>query len=270
MKILVTVKRVPDPEMRPKIKGGGLDLAGVSWVMNTFDEYAVETALRLNEKADSGEKLGEIVVLSIGPKDVAMQMRNALAMGADRGIRVEATDEQLDSDSVARIVTAVAKLEKPDLVLLGKQAVDGDSNQVPQLVAGMLGWPQATFAASVEVDGDGLLVGREVDAGLETKRVKLPAVVSADLRVIQPKAVKNHKTPDSHAYAEGPRYASIKGITAARKKELKEMTVADLGVTLGPKVKWTQVDAPPARKAGIKVADVNELIKKLHEEAKVL
>jgi len=271
VKILVTVKRVPDPEMRPKIKGGALDLAGVSWVMNTFDEYAVETALRLNEKADTGEKLGEIVVLSIGPKEVAMQMRNALAMGADRGIRVEAGDEQLDSESVARIVAAVAKQEKPDLILLGKQAVDGDSNQVPQIVAGLLGWPQATFAASVEVDGDGsLLVGREVDAGLETKRVKLPAVVSADLRVIQPKAVKNHKTADSHTYAEGPRYASIKGITAARKKELKELTVADLGVTLAPKVKWLSVEAPPARKAGIKVADVNELIKRLHEEAKVL
>jgi electron transfer flavoprotein beta subunit len=201
-----------------------------------------------------------------------MQMRNALAMGADRGIRVDAGDEQLDSESVARIVAAVAKRESPDLVLLGKQAVDGDSNQVPQLVAGMLGWPQATFAAAVEVDKDGksLLVGREVDAGLEIKRVQLPAVVSADLRVIQPKAVKNGKTPESHEYAEGPRYASIKGITAARKKEIKELTVADLGVTLGPKVKWLSVEAPPARKAGIKVADVNELIKKLHEEAKVL
>ena len=272
MKILVTVKRVPDPEMRPKIKGGALDLAGVSWVMNTFDEYAVETALRLNEKADTGEKLGEIIVLSIGPKEVAMQVRNALAMGADRAIRVDAGDEQLDSDSVARIVAEVARREKPDLILMGKQAVDGDSNQVPQIVAGLLGWPQATFAASVEVDADGksLLIGREVDAGLEIKKVPLPAVVSADLRVIQPKAVKNHKTPDSHQYAEGPRYASIKGITAARKKELKELTVAALGVTLAPKVKWLSVEAPPARKAGIKVADVNELIKKLHEEAKVL
>jgi electron transfer flavoprotein beta subunit len=272
VKILVTVKRVPDPEMRPKIKGGGLDLAGVSWVMNTFDEYAVETALRLNEKADSAEKLGEIVVLSVGPKDVAMQVRNALAMGADRAIRVEATDEQLDSDTVARIVAEVARREKPDLVLMGKQAVDGDSNQVPQIVAGLLGWPQATFAASVEAspDGKSLLVGREVDAGLEIKKVPLPAVVSADLRVIQPKAVKNAKTPDSHQYAEGPRYASIKGITAARKKEVKEMTAADLGVTLAPKVKWLAVEAPPARKAGIKVADVNELIKRLHDDAKVL
>jgi electron transfer flavoprotein beta subunit len=272
VKILVTVKRVPDPEMRPKLKGGALDLTGVSWVMNTFDEYAVETALRLNEKADSGEKLGEIVVLSIGPKDVAMQIRNALAMGADRAIRVDAGDEQLDSDSVARIVAEVARREKPDLVLMGKQAVDGDSNQVPQIVAALLGWPQATFAASVELaaDGKSLTVGREVDAGLELKRVPLPAVVSADLRVIQPKAVKNGKTADSHAYAEGPRYASIKGITAARKKELKEITAADLGVTLAPKVKWLGVEAPPARKAGIKVADVAELVKRLHDEAKVL
>jgi electron transfer flavoprotein beta subunit len=272
VKILVTLKRVPDPEMRPKIKGTALDLAGVNWVMNTFDEYAVETALRLNEKADSGEKLGELVVLSIGPKEVATQMRNALAMGADRGIRVDSTDEQLDSDSVARVVAAVVGREKPDLVLMGKQAVDGDTNQAPQIVAALLGWPQATFAASVELSADGksLVVGREVDAGVEQKRVALPAVVSADLRVILPKAVKNGKTPDSHTYSEGPRYASIKGITAARKKEIKELTLADLGVTIAPKVKWIAVEAPPARKAGIKVADVPELIKKLHEEAKVL
>ncbi len=272
MKILVTVKRVPDPEMRPKFKAGALDLAGANWVMNPFDEYAVETALRLNENAGSAEKLGEVIVLSIGPKEVSMQVRNALAMGADRAIRVDATDEQLDSDSVARIVQAVVEREKPDLLLMGKQAVDGDANQVPQIVAARLSWPQATFAATVEVTdgGKALLVGREVDAGLETKKVKLPAVVSTDLRVIQPKAVKNGKTPDSHTYAEGPRYASIKGITAARKKELKEITVADLGLTLAPTVKWLGVEPPAARKAGIKVADVNELVKRLHDEAKVL
>ena len=272
MKILVTMKRVPDPEMRPKIKGNALDLAGVNWVPNTFDEYAVETALRLNEKADSAEKLGEVVVLSIGPKEVATQMRNALAMGADRGIRVDSSDAELDADAVARIVAAVVAREKPDLLLMGKQAVDGDSNQVPQIVAGLLGWPQATFAAAVELaaDGKSVTVGREVDAGLETKRVPLPAVVSADLRVIQPKAVKNGKTPESHTYSEGPRYASIKGITAARKKEIKDLTLAELQVTAAPKVKWLAVEAPPARKAGIRVADVPELVKRLHEEAKVL
>jgi electron transfer flavoprotein beta subunit len=272
VKILVTIKRVPDPEMRPKIKGNALDLAGANWVLNPFDEYAIETALRLNEKADSGEKLGEVVVLSLGTKDVATQMRNALAMGADRGVRVEAADGDLDSDTVARAVAAVVAREKPDLLLMGKQAVDGDANQVPQIVAGLLGWPQATFAATVELAGDGksLTVGREVDAGLEQKRVRLPAVVSTDLRVIQPKAVKNGKTPDSHTYSEGPRYASIKGITAARKKEIRELTLAELGVAAAPKVKWIAVEAPPARKAGIKVADVAELLRRLHEEAKVL
>jgi electron transfer flavoprotein beta subunit len=272
VKILVTVKRVPDPEIRPKFKGNALDTSGTTWVVNTFDEYAVETALRLNEKADSSEKLGETVVLSIGPDEVSMQIRNALAMGADRAIRVDATDENLDSDSVARIVAKVAEQEKPDLLLLGKQAVDGDSNQVGQIVAGLLNWPQATFAATVEVapDGKSITVGREVDAGLEIKRVPLPAVLTCDLRSILPQAVKNTKTPASHTYAEGPRYASVKGIMAARKKEIKTVSLADLGITLAPKVTWLGVEAPAGRKAGIKVADVPELIKRLHEEAKVL
>jgi electron transfer flavoprotein beta subunit len=270
VKILVTVKRVPDPEQRPKFKGSALDLSAATWVVNTFDEYAVETALRLNENAATAEKQGEVVVLSIGPKDVATQIRNALAMGADRGIRVEATDDQLDSDAVARIVAKVVEQEKPDLLLLGKQAVDGDSNQVGQIAAGLLGWPQATFAATVEASGDALLVGREVDSGVETKKIKLPAVLTVDLRSISPKAIKNGKTPDSHEYADGPRYASIKGITAARKKEIKELTLEQLGVSAAPKVKFLSVDAPPPRKAGIKVADVAELVKKLHTEAKVL
>src|SRR5262249_33247296 len=192
--------------MRPKFKGQSLDLTGVTWVVNTFDEYAVETALRLNEKADTGEKLGETVVLTIGPKEVSMQVRNALAMGADRGIRVDGQDADLDADAVARVIAAVAKQEQPDLILMGKQAVDGDSNQAAQIVAGLLGWPQATFAATIEVAGDGksVVVGREVDAGLEEKRVPLPAVVSCDLRSIQPAAVKNGKTAATHAYAEGP------------------------------------------------------------------
>jgi electron transfer flavoprotein beta subunit len=272
LKILVTVKRVPDPEMRPKFKGNSLDLSGVTWVVNTFDEYAVETALRLNEKADSAEKLGETIVLSIGPDEVSMQIRNALAMGADRAVRVDATDETLDSDAVARIVAKVVEREKPDLVLCGKQAVDGDANQVGQIVAGLLGWPQATFAASLEVadDGKSITVGREVDAGMEMKKVPLPAVITCDLRSILPAAVKNGKTPAAHAYAEGPRYASVKGIMAARKKEIKATSLADLGLTLAPKVTWLGVDAPPARKAGMKVADVPELIKRLHDDAKVL
>jgi electron transfer flavoprotein beta subunit len=272
VKILVTVKRVPDPEMKPKIKGTALDLSGANWVVNTFDEYAVETALRLCEKGDTGERSGEVVVLSIGPKDAAQQLRAALAMGADRGILVEGADENLDSDSVARVVKAVVEKEQPDLVLLGKQAVDGDANQVGQILAGLLGWPQATFAATVAVGADekSVTVGREVDAGVETKKVPLPAVVTVDLRVIAPKSVKNAKTPESHSYAEGPRYASLKGIMAAKKKKLDEITVEGLGVKLEPKVKWLGVEAPSARKAGIKVGDVAELVKRLHDEAKVL
>ena len=272
MKILVTVKRVPDPEQRPKFKGTALDLSGANWVVNTFDEYAVETALRLTENGATAERAGEVVVLTVGPKDAAQQLRSCLAMGADRGILVEATDDQLDSDSVARIVKAVVEREKPDLLLMGKQAVDGDANQVAQIAAGLLGWPQACFAATVELAGDekSVTVGREVDSGVEVKKIPLPGVVTVDLRIIAPKSVKNAKTPDSHVYAEGPRYASLKGIMAAKKKELKETPVAELGITLAPKQKWLSVEPPPARKAGIKVADVPELVKRLHDEAQVL
>ena len=272
MKILVTVKRVPDPEQKPKFKGAALDLSGASWVINTFDEYAVETALRLTEKADSATKLGEVVVVSIGDKDAGKQARQALAMGADRGILVVAPEEQLDSDVAARLLKVVVEREKPDLVVMGKQAVDGDTNQVGQILATLLGWPQATFAAAVYLaaDGKSLVATREIDSGVEMKKITLPGVLTVDLRVITPKAVTNHQTPDTHAYAEGPRYPSLKGIMAAKKKELKEIPAAELGVPLTPKVKWLSVEAPAGRKAGIKVADVPELIRRLHDDAKVL
>jgi electron transfer flavoprotein beta subunit len=270
VKILVTAKRVPDPEQKLKFKGSALDLSGVNWVLNPFDEYAVEAALRLIENAATSEKQGEVVVVSIGPKEVAQQIRSALAMGADRGIRVEGDDEQLDSEQVARIFQKLCEREKPDLVLMGKQAVDGDDNQVPQLLAGYLGLPQACFAATIEVAGTALVIGREVDAGVETKKVPLPAVVSVDLRIVAPKGVVNHKTPDTHTYAEGPRYASLKGIMAAKKKPLEETDAAKLGVTLAPRVKVLSVEAPPQRKAGIKVGSVDELWAKLKNEAKVL
>jgi electron transfer flavoprotein beta subunit len=270
VKILVTAKRVPDPEQKLKFKGTALDLGGVNWVLNPFDEYAVETALRLNENAASNEKLGEVVVLSIGPKDVEQQIRSTLAMGADRGIRVEGTDDTLDSEQVARIIAKVVETEKPDLVLMGKQAVDGDSNQAAQLVAAYLGWPQACFAASLETADKAMIVGREVDAGVETKKVPLPAVVSVDLRIVAPKGVNNHKTPDTHTYAEGPRYASLKGIMAAKKKPLAVTDPAKLGVTLTPRVKVLSVEPPPQRKAGVKVGSVEELWGKLKNEAKVV
>jgi len=272
VKILVTVKRVPDPEQRPKFKGNTLDVSGANWVLNPFDEYAVETALRLTENGATGERSGEVIVLSIGPKDAQQQMRSALAMGADRGILVDGADETLDADSVARIVKAVVDKEKPDLVIMGKQAVDGDANQTGQILAGLLGWPQATFAASVELAADekALTVGREVDAGVETKKIPLPGVCTVDLRIVAPASVKNAKTPPSHAYADGPRYASLKGIMAAKKKAIAETKLADLGVTVAAKVKLVGVEAPPPRKAGIKVADINELVKRLVEEAKAL
>ncbi|MSP17873.1 MAG: electron transfer flavoprotein subunit beta/FixA family protein [Myxococcales bacterium] len=272
MKILVTVKRVPDPELRPKFKGPELDLSSVSWVVNTFDEYAVETALRLVENGATSERAGEVVVLSIGPKESGQQLRSCLAMGADRGILVDATDAALDSDVVARIVQAVVEREKPDLLLMGKQAVDGDSNQVGQLVAGLCGWPQATFAATIALAADekSVTVGREVDAGLETKRIPLPGVVTVDLRSVMPRSVSNARTPETHAWAEGARYASLKGIMAAKKKPIEELTPAALGVTMTPRVKVVSVEAPPARKAGIKVKDIAELVQRLHDEAKVI
>lgn len=273
MKILVTLKRVPDPEQRIQIVGGALDLASTNYVVNPFDEYAVEAALRLTEKADEGNKrLGEVIVLTIGPEDVTQQLRSALAMGADRAILVSGSDDMLDSEQVARLIVAVYNQEKPDLLLMGKQTVDGDGNQVAQLVAGYLGLPQACFAASLELaqDRKSMIVSREVDGGTEFKEVQLPAVVTVDLRIVLPDSVKNHITPNDHKYNEGPRYASLKGIMAAKKKTIASFDPSALGVALTPRVKLLSIEAPAERKAGVKVASVDELIDKLKHEAKVL
>ena len=273
MKILNMLKRIPDPEQKLKFKGTAVDLTGANWVPNQFDEYAVETSLRLTENASSGNaRTGEVVVASIGPKEVQQQLRAALAMGADRGILIDGNDDTLDAEIVARTVIKLVDKEKPDLVLMGKLAADSEDNQVGQLVAAYLGWPQATFAATIEVveGGKALHVSREVDSGVETKRVALPAVVTVDLRVIAPSAVKNGVTAATHAYAEGPRYASLKGIMAAKKKTIEETTLDKLGVTAKQRVKTVSVEAPPARKAGVKVGSVDELVNKLHNEAKVL
>jgi len=272
VKILVPIKRVPDPELKTKIKDGAIDLSGASWVVNPFDEYAVETALRLLENAEAGSKDGEVVVVTIGPADAAQQLRSALAMGADRAIRVDAEDKTLDSRAVVAVLEKIIAEEKPDLVVMGKQAVDGDANQVPQMLAGKLDLPQATFAASVELAADkkSVTVGREVDAGVEYKKIAVPGVISVDLRIVGPNAVKNHVTPDSYAYAEGPRYASLKGIMAAKKKPLAEKKLADYGVEASPNIKEVKVDLPPPRAAGQIVADIPTLVKKLVEEAKAL
>jgi electron transfer flavoprotein beta subunit len=271
VKILVTAKRVPDPEQKVKLKGGVMDLTGMNFVVNPFDEYAVEAALRLTESGPgSADRAGEVVVLSIGPKDCTQQIRGCLAMGADRGILVEGSDDTLDSEQVARIVAAVYQREKPDLLLMGKQAVDGDNNQAAQLAAGYLNLPQACFAASIELAADGktVTVGREVDGGTEFKKIPLPGVVSVDLRIVLPKAVR--RAGVEAEYPEGPRYASLKGIMKAKKKTIEELTATALGVQSAARVRLVSLAPPPQRKAGVIVASVEELVGKLQNEAKVL
>ena len=272
MKILVPLKRVPDPELKTKVKDGAIDLSGATWVVNTFDEYAVEAALRLVENAADGSRDGEVVVVTIGPDDAAQQLRSALAMGADRAIRVDAEDANLDAGVVVATLRALIEAEKPDLVLMGKQAVDGDANQVGQMLAGVLDLPQATFAASIELGADkkSVTVGREVDAGVEYKKIPLPAVVTVDLRIISPKAVINHVTPDSHEYQEGPRYASLKGIMQAKKKPLDQKSLGDLGVNATPVTKQLAVELPPPRPPGRVVGSVQELVQALATERKAL
>jgi len=249
VKILVTVKRVPDPETVIKIApdGAGIVTDNVKWVVNPFDEIAIEEALRIKEKAGGAD----VVLVSIGQKTAQEQLRTGLAMGADRAILVLA-EQALEPLAVARVLAKLAESEKPDLVLMGKQAIDDDSNCAGQMLAELLGWPQATFASKVELDGKSAKVTREVDGGLETLGVALPAIVTADLRLNE------------------PRYASLPGIMKARKKELKEIEVGSLGVDVAPKVKLVKMDPPPKRQAGKKVASVEELVNLLHTEAKVI
>jgi electron transfer flavoprotein beta subunit len=276
VKILVPVKRVPDPTQKAKIKDGHIDLTGASWIVNTFDEYAVETALRLLENGADNTRLpgGEIVVVTLGPDDAAKELRTCLAMGADRAIHVVTSDAEIDSLVVVKVLSAIVAAEKPDLVIMGKQAVDGDANQVGQMLAGKLGWPQATFAASVELAKDklaSLLVGREVDGGVEYKRVPVPAVVTVDLRIVAPRAVRNGVTPESHNYSgEGARLPSLKGIMAAKKKPMTVAKLADYGAQPSPVIKELSVTLPPPRPPGQIVPDIATLVKKLADEAKAL
>ncbi len=250
MKILVTAKRVPDPESVLKINadGTGFVTDNLKWVVNPFDEIAIEEALRIKEKVAGSE----VVLVSIGKKETQEQLRTGLAMGADRAILVLADD--VEPLGVARVLQKIADTEKPDLVLMGKQAIDDDSNCAGQMLAELLGWPQATYASKVELSGDqkSAKVTREVDGGLETLELPMPALVTADLRLNE------------------PRYASLPGIMKARKKELKEIPVADLGVDVTPKVKVVKLETPPKRSAGRKVESVQELVRILHDEAKVI
>ncbi len=263
MKILVTAKRVEDPESKIKVKpdGSGIVTEGVGYKINPFDEIAVEEALRLVAKHQ-----GEVVVVSIGSDKVQTEMRSAMAMGADRGIWVK-HDGPCDADLAARLLKAVIEKEKPDLVLLGKQAIDDDQNQAGQILAELLGWGQATFASKMEsleseaeaaktpgiaIDGKSAKVVREVDGGVETLQVELPAVITCDLRLNK------------------PRYASLPGIMKAKKKPIAEMAPAALGVDTAVKVKVVKLSPPPGRKAGIIVPDVATLVQKLKSEAKVI
>ena len=251
MKILVTVKRVPDPETSIKVKpdGSGIVTDNIKWVVNPFDEIAVEEALRIKEKVAGSE----VVLVSVGSKVVQEQLRTGLAMGADRAILVVAEDG-LEPLAVAHVLQKIVDTEKPELVIMGKQSIDDDSNAAGQMLAELLGWPQATFASKLELAGDqkSATVTREVDGGLETLSFPLPASSRAT-------CVSNE-----------PRYASLPGIMKARKKEMKEIPVADLGVDVAPKAKIVKMEPPPKRQAGKKVASVDELVNLLHTEAKVI
>ena len=249
MKILVTVKRVPDPETVIKVNPGGTGIVtdNIKWVVNPFDEYGIEEALRIKEK-NAGS---EVVLVSIGTQAAQEQLRTGLAMGGDRAILVK-TDEALEPLAVARVLTKVVESEKPDLVILGKQAIDDDSNQTGQMLAALMNWPQATFASKLKLEGEKAQVTREVDGGLETISIKLPAVVTTDLRLNE------------------PRYVTLPNIMKAKKKTLENLKPEALGVDVTPRLATVKVIEPSKRKAGIKVADVKALVDKLRNDAKVL
>lgn len=272
MKILVTVKRIPDPDESLKFAGGGLDTSSSKWVPNAFDEYAVETALRLAEVAGKRDRLAEVIVMSICPAKQRQHVTQFLAMGADRGVVVDADDSELDTIAVSKAIAAVAKSEGVDLTIVGKLSQDNEGNQVAQRVAGLLNVPQAGFAATVKWDKNAgtLDVGREVDDGVEHKLVPLPAVVSVDLRVVLPTSIKNGVTADSHTYQEGPRLASLRGITMAKRKKVKVLKLSDIGVSSAGSEQVVAVAPPPARPSGQIVGSVEELHEKLAKEAKVL
>ena len=244
MKALVCVKRVIDYNVKPRVKsdGSGVDLANVKMSMNPFDEIAIEEAIRLKEKG----VVTEIVAVSVGPQKAQETLRTALAMGADRAILVM-TDDTVEPLAVAKIVKAIADEEQPGLIITGKQAIDDDCNQVGQMIAALLGRPQGTFANEIAVEGDVIVVKREVDGGLETVKLMLPAIVTTDLRLNE------------------PRYASLPNIMKAKNKPMAQKTPADYGVDTTPRLKTLKVGEPPVRSAGIKVPDVDTLVAKLKE-----
>jgi electron transfer flavoprotein beta subunit len=249
MKILVPVKRVVDFNVKIRVKadGSGVELANIKMSMNPFDEIAVEEAIRLKEAG----KATEIVAVSIGPTQASETIRTALAMGADRGILVKA-DGVIEPLAVAKILKAIVEAEKPGLVIMGKQAIDDDCNQTGQMLAALLGWSQGTFASKLALDGDNVTVTREVDGGLQTVKLKAPAIVTTDLRLNE------------------PRYASLPNIMKAKKKPIEEKAPGDYGVDIKTRLQVLKTTEPPGRKSGVKVGSVAELIGKLKDEAGVL
>ncbi len=249
MKILVAVKRVVDYNVKVRAKGDGsaVDLANVKMAINPFCEIAVEEAVRLKEKGIATE----VIAVSIGPQTAQEQIRTALALGADRGILIK-TDSDLEPLAVAKCLKKVCEQEEPGIVLLGKQAIDGDNNQTGQMLAALTGYPQGTFASVLTVENGGAKVTREIDGGLQTLSLKLPAIVTSDLRLNE------------------PRYASLPNIMKAKKKPIDNTTPEELGVDVAPRTKLLKVEPPAERKAGIKVADVAQLVDKLKNEAKVI
>jgi electron transfer flavoprotein beta subunit len=249
MKILVPVKRVVDFNVKIRVKpdGSGVELANIKMSMNPFDEIAVEEAIRLKEAG----KATEIVAVSIGPAQASETIRTALAMGADRGILVK-TEGPVEPLAVAKILRAIVEAEKPGLVILGKQAIDDDSNQTGQMLAALLGWSQGTFASKLAIDGDSVTVTREVDGGLQTVTLKAPAIITTDLRLNE------------------PRYASLPNIMKAKKKPIEEKAPDAYGVDITPRLQVIKTTEPPGRKSGAKVGSVAELVTKLKDEAGIL
>lgn len=248
MKVLVPVKRVVDPNVKIRVKSdnSGVELSNVKMAMNPFDEIAIEQAIRLVE----GGTAQEIIAVSMGAQQCQETIRTALAMGADRGIHVK-SDEELQPLAVAKLLKVIIEKELPDLVIMGKQAIDDDSNQTGQMLAGLLGWGQGTFASNIDIADGKITVTREIDGGLETVALALPAVVTTDLRLNE------------------PRYASLPNIMKAKKKPIDELTPEDLGVDTAPRLTILKVEDPPRREPGVLVKDVVELVDKLHNEARI-
>ena len=249
MKVLVAVKRVLDYNVKVRVKAdnSGIELANVKMSMNPFDEIALEEAIRLQEAGIASE----VIAVSLGIAKCQETIRTALAMGAERGILVE-TEQELEPLAVAKLLRAIVEREQPQIVILGKQAIDDDCNQTGQMLSALLGWPQATYASKVRIEGGAMDVTREVDSGLETLSYQLPAIITTDLRLNE------------------PRYAKLPNIMKAKKKRLDIIQAADLGVDIAPHLKTVKVDEPPARKSGVIVKNVAELVAKLKDEAKVI